>query len=183
MPGSPMRILSCIATEHNILLVGLAALICALGAWTAIKLLRCARARDGDTFKSWVLLGAVAAGSSVWCTHFVAMLAFEPQAPVAYEPGLTALSLVLIISASAVAIGVGSQRVPHAPALGGAVFGLGVAIMHYVGMAAFSVEGAVVWDSSDLTRSMLWAVALSALAFETSKKTDSGSAADRQVFS
>jgi diguanylate cyclase (GGDEF)-like protein/PAS domain S-box-containing protein len=167
-----MRILSCIVTEHNILLVGLAALICAIGAWAAIGLLRRACARDRDTFKSWVFLGAVAAGSSVWCTHFVAMLAFEPQTPVSYEPGLTALSLVLIIFASAVAFGVGSQRVPHALALGGAVFGLGVAIMHYMGMAAFAVEGQIVWESSYLTGSILWAIALSALAFETSTKTD-----------
>ncbi|MDQ8697848.1 EAL domain-containing protein [Hyphomicrobium sp. LHD-15] len=166
-----MRILACIATEHNILLVGLAALICSLGAWTSVGLLRRARARDGDTFKSWVFFGAVAAGSSVWCTHFVAMLAFEPQIPVSYEPGLTGLSLILAIFASALAFGVGSQRAPLAAELGGAMFGIGVAIMHYVGMAAFTVDAAVSWNSPYLTGSVLWAVALSALAFNRALAT------------
>ena len=167
-----MRILACIATEHHIFLVGLAALICSLGAWTSVGLLRRARARDGDTFKSWVFFGAVAAGSSVWCTHFVAMLAFEPQMPVSYEPGLTGLSLILAIFASAVAFGVGSQRAPFAAELGGAMFGIGVATMHYVGMAAFSVDATVSWSSPYLTGSVLWAVALSALAFNRALATE-----------
>lgn len=167
-----MRILACIATEHHIFLVGLAALICSLGAWTSVGLLRRARARDGDTFKSWVFFGAVAAGSSVWCTHFVAMLAFEPQMPVSYEPGLTGLSLILAIFASAVAFGVGSQRAPFAAELGGAMFGIGVATMHYVGMAAFTVDATVSWSSPYLTGSVLWAVALSALAFNRALATE-----------
>lgn len=167
-----MRLFSCIATEHNILLVALAALICSLGAWTSVGLLRRARARDGNTFKSWVFFGAVAAGSSVWCTHFVAMLAFETQTATSYEPGLTGLSLLVAIFASAVAFGVGAQRAPFAAELGGAMFGVGVAVMHYIGMAAFTVDAAVSWSSSYLTASVLWSVAISALAFNRAIASD-----------
>lgn len=148
-----MRVLSCLTTEHNLLLVTLAALICTLGAWTSLNLLGKARGGHGGTAKAWVFFGAVAAGSSVWCTHFVAMLAFEPQTPVSYEAGLTALSLILVIFTSTIAFLVASMNVPFAASLGGAAFGGGVAVMHYVGMAAFSVDATILWNSGYFTAS------------------------------
>lgn len=167
-----MRILSCIATEHNIFLVGLAALICSVGAWVAMGLLRRARAGDGNTLKAWIFLAAVAAGSSVWCTHFVAMLAFEPQTPVGYDPALTALSLAVVILSSVAAFAIAAERIPFAPEAGGAVFGAGVAIMHYVGMAAFSVDASVQWSAVYLPASVLWSVAVSSLAFNRAVDPD-----------
>lgn len=170
--GRCMRILSCIATEHNLLLVALAAVICTLGAWTAIRLFRRARTRDGSARLPWILFGAVAAGSSVWCTHFVAMLAFEAQAPVAYDPGLTGLSLLVVILSSAAAFSVGALRMPYAPEIGGAVFGLGVAAMHYTGMAAFSIEAVVQWSTAYLFGSVAWSTAVAAFAFNRAAGTD-----------
>ncbi len=160
-----MRVLTCIATEHNLLMVALAALICALGAWITIRLLARAHARDGGSFAAWVFLGGVAAGSSVWCTHFVAMLAYESPAPVTYEPALTALSLLISIAAGMASIWIAAQKAPLSSELGGIFFGGGVALMHYVGMAAFTVDAAVYWNSAYLVASMAWAVAISSLAF------------------
>jgi diguanylate cyclase (GGDEF)-like protein/PAS domain S-box-containing protein len=169
-----MRILSCLATEHDLGLVALAALICGIGAWTSIRLLVRARDRDNGASAAWTFLGAVAAGSSVWCTHFVAMLAYESPAPVTYEPGLTALSLVIAIAAGVAGLSVAAQRVPLSAELGGVFFGCGVAIMHYVGMAAFSVDGAIVWNSAYIVASMLCAVAISGLAFRLAATGDPG---------
>ncbi len=42
-------------------MVALAAIICALGAWTTLRLLARARARDGGSIAAWVFLGGVAA--------------------------------------------------------------------------------------------------------------------------
>ena len=162
-----MRVLSCLTTEHNLLLVTLAALICTLGAWTSLNLLGKARGGHGGTAKAWVFFGAVAAGSSVWCTHFVAMLAFEPQTPVSYEAGLTALSLILVIFTSTIAFLVASMNVTFAASLGGAAFGGGVAVMHYVGMAAFSVDATILWNSGYFTASLAWSIVVSALAFQS----------------
>lgn len=160
-----MRILTCIAAEHNLLMVALAAVICALGAWTTLRLLARARARDGGSIAAWVFLGGVAAGSSVWCTHFVAMLAYESSAPVTYEPALTALSLLIVVAASMGSISIAAQRVTFSAEIGGAFFGGGVAAMHYVGMAAFTVDAAVEWSNTYLVASIIFSVTVAAVAF------------------
>ncbi|HEX2840310.1 bifunctional diguanylate cyclase/phosphodiesterase [Hyphomicrobium sp.] len=160
-----MRVLSCIVTEHNLLLVALAALICALGAWMTIRLLARARTQEGGTSAAWIFLGGVAAGSSIWCTHFVAMLAYESPTPVTYEPELTALSLAIVIATSIASLWIASRRAPLCTEVGGATFGGGVTAMHYVGMAAFSVDAAISWNSSYLVASMVCATAISGVAF------------------
>ncbi len=84
-----MRVLSCLATEHNPWLLLLATTICISGSWVALDLIRRARDRDSLQKAGWIFLAAVAGGASIWCTHFVAMLAYEPHAPVSFEPILT----------------------------------------------------------------------------------------------
>lgn len=99
-----MRVLTCLAAEHDPWLVVLAATICLLGAWVSVRLCRRACAGFGHGRLGWVFLGAVAAGAAVWCTHFVAMLAYRPAAPVGYAAGPTAVSLLVAIVGAAVAL-------------------------------------------------------------------------------
>ena len=42
----------------------------------------------------WLLITGVCAASGIWATHFVAMLAFDAGIPTAYDPALTAASLL-----------------------------------------------------------------------------------------
>ncbi|MFE1187525.1 MHYT domain-containing protein [[Kitasatospora] papulosa] len=74
--------------------------------------------------------------------HFVAMLGFEVVgARVSYDMGLTVGSLgvaVLVVLTGVVLVGYrGSGRANLLPA--GALMGLGIACMHYVGMAGMHV--------------------------------------------
>ena len=92
-----MRVISCIATEHNLWLVLLAAFLCVTGCWVTSGLFQRTRKTDGIQAKGWLVLTAVAAGSSIWCTHFVAMLAYDPGAPIFFEPLLTMASLIIAI--------------------------------------------------------------------------------------
>ncbi|MEE2866031.1 MAG: MHYT domain-containing protein [Pseudomonadota bacterium] len=83
------NVLGCIFYQHNIALVGLAALVCLFGSAVTLRLLRrCVRAQ-GTQRLGWQFLAAVAGGGGVWTTHFVAMLAYEPTAPVSFYPALT----------------------------------------------------------------------------------------------
>jgi diguanylate cyclase (GGDEF)-like protein len=61
-----------------------------------------------------------------------------------------------------------------APALGGAVVGLAIALMHYTGMLAYRVEGLVSWNHTWLAVSVVLAVGCGALALHLA-----GAAADR----
>ena len=115
-------------------------------------------------------MGAVATGATIWCTHFVAMIAYQPGVEVAYEPLLTGLSLGVAILGSAIALWIGARRPRASAMLGGGVFGLAVVSMHYLGMAAFAVEGVIHWSAAYVAASVVGAVLLGASAFEVTRR-------------
>ncbi|MET0182442.1 MAG: MHYT domain-containing protein [Caulobacterales bacterium] len=142
-----MRIIACLTMQHDLLLVALAALICVVGALITMRLYqRCLHAERGAA-TSWIFLGAVAGGSTIWCTHFVAMLAYRPGVEVSYDPALTGVSLAVAISSCALSFAAAQMRLRRAPELGGAVFGAGVSAMHYAGMSAFGANGVIEWSA------------------------------------
>lgn len=162
-----MRVLSCIATAHNPWLVILAACVCVSGSWVAFGLIQRALDRQDLQKAGWVFLASVAAGSSVWCTHFIAMLAYSSQAPVAFEPLMTMASLLVAIAGSGLGISIAVFRKGAAsPVLGGGVLGAAIAAMHFTGMLAYHVDGLIVWDSGYVVVSVIFAVGLCALAFD-----------------
>jgi diguanylate cyclase len=160
-----MRVLSCLATEHNLWLVLLAAGICISGCWVAFDLIQRARDREGLQKSGWIFMSSVAGGASIWCTHFVAMLAYDPQAPVSFSPILTLISLLVAIAGCGAGVTVAlSSSDKFVRATGGAVIGAGVAAMHYTGMAAYHVDGLVTWEPLHIAASLLLSVLLSAAA-------------------
>ena len=56
------RVFSCLATEHDVRLVGLAGLICFLASFAAISLFHRARASQGRARVSWIMTAGIAAG-------------------------------------------------------------------------------------------------------------------------
>ena len=142
-----LKIVGCFTDSHDFWLVALAAFTCALAATTCIELLRHARKAAARMRAVWLVVTAVAGGSGIWATHFIAMLAFEPNLPSAYAIGLTGLSLVYAITLTGVGLALAlSVSAPFGAALGGAVLGLGIAAMHYTGMEAFEIAGHIRWD-------------------------------------
>nr|WP_303705822.1 EAL domain-containing protein [Brevundimonas naejangsanensis] len=121
---------------------------------------------------SWVFLGALAGGATIWCTHFVAMIAYRPGVEIAYEPLLTGVSLAIAIVGVGLALGGATIRGRFMPALGGAVFGLAVAAMHFVGMAAMAVEAVVHWSYAYVAVALIGSVVFGAVAFQFSARAD-----------
>jgi diguanylate cyclase (GGDEF)-like protein len=80
-------------------------------------------------------------GIGIWSMHFIGMLAFRLPIPMAYEPKVTIASLLIAIGVAAFALYVVSRNALGAPrlALAGSVMGLGIAAMHYLGMAALEI--------------------------------------------
>ncbi|MCW6533926.1 bifunctional diguanylate cyclase/phosphodiesterase [Sphingomonas lycopersici] len=160
-----MRFALCLTQEHNLWLVGLAAVICLLGSHITFRLLQRLRHAEEGTRVAWTFMGAVATGATIWCTHFVAMIAYQPGIPVEYEPILTGVSLGLAIFGSALALWVANHDFRAAGALGGMIFGLAVTAMHYTGMQAFAVRGVIFWSAHYIAASIAGAVLFGALAF------------------
>jgi diguanylate cyclase len=137
----------CIMTAHDLRLVGLAAVICALASFTAISLLHHVRRSTGQMRLIWLGVSATSTGFGIWATHFIAMLAFSPGLPTAYNIILTILSLIAAIFLTGTGLAVAVLANWRAGAwLGGAMVGGGIAAMHYTGMAAFEIQGRIVWD-------------------------------------
>ena len=161
------RIFSCITELHHPGFVIMAALLCAVGAGITLQLYRRAQQTQGVQQVGWCVLSAGSAGSTIWSTHFIAMLGYRPNVPIELDPGLTSISLlVAMLGASAGLMLAILPRWRMAPALGGAVCGLGISAMHYLGMLAYRVQGLVSWDSSYVFVSIVLATGLSALAFQ-----------------
>jgi len=140
-------VFNCIAYEHDLRLVGLAAVICTLASFTAISLLHHVRTSSARMRRAWLAVSAISTGFGVWATHFIAMLAYSPGVPTAYNITLTALSLVAAILLTGAGLAVAVESIAGAGAwLGGAMVGGGIAAMHYTGMAAFEIPGHIVWN-------------------------------------
>ncbi|MEV7254193.1 MHYT domain-containing protein [Streptomyces cyaneofuscatus] len=115
----------------------------------------------------WLAMGAASIGCGIWTMHFIAMTGFTIEgAPIAYEVGLTVLSLVVAVAV----VGVGVFVVGyHGSSLGvlataGTTTGLGVAAMHYMGMAAMNFDGHVRYSATGVALSVLVAIAAATAA-------------------
>src|SRR5262245_4062079 len=136
------RVLNCLSAEHDWRLVAVAAIVCFLASVTAVSLFHRARATRGRARAGWILTAGAATGCSIWATHFIALLAYDPGVAIGYNIGLLVLSLaaaMVVISAGLTFALVVSARWV-APAAG-AIVGAGLACMHYIGIWAVEVPG------------------------------------------
>ncbi|NTH79739.1 EAL domain-containing protein [Agrobacterium rhizogenes] len=161
-----MRVISCITTEHNLWLVLLAAFVCISGGWITLNLLRRSETTLGLQRGGWLFLTSVAAGSSVWCTHFIAMLAYETEAAITFGPILTMVSLLVAVTGCAFGFTTASLRgFRLAPEAGGLVVGLAISAMHYTGMMAYHVDGIIEWNVDYVASSIMLSMVIAAFAF------------------
>jgi NO-binding membrane sensor protein with MHYT domain/methyl-accepting chemotaxis protein len=167
------RVLHCLTTEHDWRLVVIAGVVCFVAALTAVSLFHRARAAIGRSQAVWIAAAGVMAGSGIWATHFIAMLAYEPGVPVAYDVGLTALSLVAAIVITALGLGFAAHhRVRWAAWVGGAIFGGGVACMHYLGMWALDVAGTMTRSADLVAASVALGVLFGVAALSVARRRE-----------
>ena len=169
-----MRILSCLIDQHDFLLTGLAALICVLGSVVTMRLYDRLRSSGTGARMTWIFLGAIAGGATIWCTHFVAMLAYQPGAETTYEPLRTGLSLLVAVVGTGVALAIAALRPRWAGPAGGALFGVATTAMHYTGMSAFTADALVTWHAAYVAASVLAAIAGGAFTFDLARRRPKG---------
>ncbi len=112
---------------------------------------RARAAKDARSRSAWLLVGAVAIGcTGVWVMHFIAMLGFTVSGmPIFYDVPMTALSALVAVGVVAIGlflVGFAGDKT-WALLVGGLVAGLGVAAMHYMGMAAMRMAGHVTYTT------------------------------------
>jgi len=121
----------------------------------------------GSTRRNWLLMGATAIGSGIWTMHFIAMLGFGiTGSAVRYDVPLTLLSLVVaiaVVGLGVFTVGYG-RSTSRSLVIGGLAAGLGVATMHYTGMAAVQVNGSLGYNPALVALSVMIAVAAATAA-------------------
>ncbi len=160
-----LRVYGCITDQHDLKLVVLAGLICLLACYTGLSLLTRARHADPGRGLAWLTAAAAVFGAGIWATHFVAMLAFRPGFAMGYSIGLTLLSIAAAMTLSwlgfAAALRLGS------PLLGGALLGVAIGTMHYIGMIAMEVPADLHWQSDFVSLSLAIGIVAGAAALAT----------------
>jgi NO-binding membrane sensor protein with MHYT domain len=148
--------------SNGLLNPGLGYLMSCLGSFLGLRCLTRARAYAGRTRAIWLLLASLAIGATgIWTMHFIAMLGFTvPGQQVMYNVPVTLVSLLLAVVVVAIGlfiVGYGGGGVLPVLA-GGAVIGIGVSTMHYVGMSALNMQGTVRYDPGLVGVSVLIAI-------------------------
>jgi diguanylate cyclase len=146
-------------------LVVLSIAVAILAAYTALDHVRHTEHGQLGHDRFWLVAGATALGTGIWTMHFIAMLAMKMETKIYYDGPITILSLVIAILACAAGLRLVSEnRRARILLLGGTIIGLGVAAMHYTGMAAIRFAGVVHYDPTLVAVSVLIAVGAAIVA-------------------
>jgi NO-binding membrane sensor protein with MHYT domain/nitrogen-specific signal transduction histidine kinase/ActR/RegA family two-component response regulator len=158
---------------YNPHLVALSILVAAFASYTALDLGGRVAATRGVAPRVWLVAAAIAMGGGIWSMHFIAMLAFNIPIPMSYDIGLTTLSLVVAIFVTGAGFYfINRQSAPPLPFVFSGIFmGLGIAAMHYIGMAAMREHAEISYDFLFVALSLVIAIGASTaalwLAFRT----------------
>ncbi len=149
--------------SYGLLTPALAYLMSFLGAFLGLRCTSRARASTGATRIRWLLLAAVSIGSTgIWVMHFIAMLGFTvPGETIRYNVPVTLLSMLIAVAFVLIGlliVGLSRGTTMWPLVLGGVITGLGVAAMHYSGMAAMRMPARVSYDPQLFALSILIAI-------------------------
>src|ERR1700761_6271389 len=166
-----LHVLGCITQQHDARLVALAAVLCFFACFTAMSMISRARGTENRARLMWLGAAAFAAGSGIWATHFVGMLAYKSPLTMGFDFNLTLLSALVAIVLSGAGYWMSLSR--PGPLLGGIVVGIGIGAMHFIGMAAVEIQADAIWNPAYVVASMLLGICLTAPAMYVARKESS----------
>jgi signal transduction histidine kinase/DNA-binding response OmpR family regulator len=137
-----------IAGSYNGILVALSVVIAIMASFTALDLAGRVQAAKLNVRPMWIGGGALSMGMGIWSMHFVGMLAFQMPISVEYNLPLVALSVIVAIGASALALWtVARTEIGYRDRLLAALaMGIAIAGMHYIGMASMELNAKITWN-------------------------------------
>src|SRR6202171_3660902 len=147
-------------------LVALSVLVASFASYTALGLSGHVGAAQGLARRVWLVAAALTMGGGIWSMHFIGMLAFVMPIPMSYDIRVTTLSLLVAIFVTGGGFYVISRQSasPLRLVLSGIFMGLGIAAMHYTGMAAMRGHAELSYDLLFVALSLVIAIGASTAA-------------------
>ncbi len=142
-------ILNCLVQQHDWRILPFALLVAVFSLLIALSLFDRARNVARRSRRVYLVAAPLVAGLGVWSTHFIAMKAYDIGVPTRYEAWETGGSLLIVVFAFYIAMHLALAEVGRIGRIIAALTcGLGVAAMHFLGMGALRLSGAVLsWNA------------------------------------
>ena len=133
-----------------------------VGSFLGLRCVALARVYRGAARARWLSLAAVSIGATgVWAMYFIAMLGFSiPGQQIRYNVPMTVAALLVAVAVVGVGlfiVGFGDGARPGLLA-GGVIIGVGLAVVHYLGMAAMSTQDSMSYRVPLVALSVLIAI-------------------------
>ncbi|MBO9478558.1 LytTR family transcriptional regulator DNA-binding domain-containing protein [Shimia sp. R11_0] len=151
--------------SHNPWLVATSLAVALMAGFTGLTLTRGANALPDGRRKVVVALAAVVLGGGIWSMHFVAMLGLQLPILFFYDALITLISALVAILMVGLALLLlhFRPRTPQVVVGAGGIVGLGIVVMHFVGMAGMQLCRPIN-GVADIALSTLASLLLSVLA-------------------
>lgn len=155
-----------LSVNHSSFLVAMSCIVALVAGFTGLSLTRDLSEKPMFQKKASIALASVALGGGIWAMHFVAMLGLKLPILFYYDAAITlvsALSAILLVGAALILLHF-AERTPKMIATAGGIVGVGVLVMHYIGMAGLELCRAV-YSPSGVFVSSIVAIGMCMLAF------------------
>jgi NO-binding membrane sensor protein with MHYT domain/two-component sensor histidine kinase len=158
-------------TGYNFNFVVLSIIVAILASYVAFELATVVTQAKGRAKGIWLSGGGIAMGLGIWSMHFIGMLAFHMHGmSIAYDVNLMLLSIIVAVTASALALYIVSRQVVTTSSViaGGLIMAIAISGMHYIGMFSMRMGAKIQWSLPLLVLSVVIALVASFLALSVS---------------
>lgn len=134
-----------LTAHHDAFLVLASCIVALVAGFTGLSLTRELSKKPIHKRQISIALGSIALGGGIWAMHFVAMLGLQLPILFYYDAAITlvsALTAILVVGAALVLLHF-VERTPLVISVAGAIVGIGILGMHYIGMAGLQLCRAI----------------------------------------
>lgn len=163
-----------VTSEYRLHFVAMSFALAFIGSLISLMVTRHIRHANGTVNRTAAITAGVALGGiGVWSMHFVGMVALKLDVASSYGLVEAGVSLIAAIACTSAALVIVSKAPDSLLRIlgSGLLLGLGVVVMHYLGMYGMKIGGYIIWDMTLVAVSIAIAVVAATaalwLAFNT----------------